>query len=245
MFRRLLPLLIGAVFALPAVAQPEPRSTQQAIQEFCQFLARQSAFTVEMDITYDERLEIGAKVQYSAYQRVALQKPNRLRSEYVGDERVTTFYYDGQTMTLQAPNQGYYLTKPAPATLDQLLEQIEDKYGVTLPLSNLWLSDPCQAMTAFAQNSLYIGADLVEREPQDHILLVGEDRDVQLWLTQAQPPLLKKVVITYKQLPGAPQYTAVFSNWNFSPQSAPETFRYTPVKDDIPVEFLPKEGLPD
>jgi len=100
-------------------------------------------------------------------------------------------------------------------------------------------------MTAFAQNSLYIGADLVEREPQDHILLVGEDRDVQLWLTQAQPPLLKKVVITYKQLPGAPQYTAVFSNWNFSPRSAPETFRYTPVKDDIPVEFLPKEGLPD
>lgn len=74
-------------------------------------------------------LDSGGKVQYSAYQKVWVQKPNRLRSDYVGDLRTTRFYYDGKSFTLYAPNLNYYSTKAAPATLDAVLDQVEDKYG--------------------------------------------------------------------------------------------------------------------
>jgi hypothetical protein len=67
-----------------------------------------------MAITYDELSAVGSKVQYSANQKLLVAKPNRLRSDYAGDERVTSFYYDGKNFTLQAPNLGFYNTKPAP-----------------------------------------------------------------------------------------------------------------------------------
>jgi hypothetical protein len=74
-----------------------------------------------------------------------------------------------------------------------------------------------------------------------HILLLGEDRDYQMWVTQDQQPLLTKAIITYKTLPGAPQYTVFFSNWNFNPQIPADTFTFKPPEGAIEIEFLPAE----
>ncbi|MBE9174208.1 DUF2092 domain-containing protein [Synechocystis salina LEGE 06155] len=236
------------IFSLvtPAIAQiPEtidsPRTTDEVVHQVCQFLPKQPAFTVEMDITYDALLEIDGKVQYSAYQNIVLQKPNKLRSDYVGDERVTSFYYDGQTMTMTAPNKGFYASRPAPVNTDDLVEQMDEKYGIVIPMSNLLVQDPCQLINTDVEESIYVGSDLVEREEMDHILLIGEERNIQIWVTQDEQPLLKKALITYKDLPDSPQYTVVFSDWNFSPKIDNEQFTFTPGKDDIKIEFLPIE----
>ncbi|WP_448573183.1 DUF2092 domain-containing protein [Trichothermofontia sp.] len=86
----------GALAQTPAADSkpdaPRSRTTAQVVDQVCDFLKAQRSFTVEMDITYDNVLDFGNKVQYSAYQSLSVQKPNRLRSEYVGDERVTDFY---------------------------------------------------------------------------------------------------------------------------------------------------------
>ncbi len=241
---------LGIFGAIPTLAQtlaPQtdkpPRTTDQLISQVCNFIQSQKAFSLNMAITYDELLAIGSKVQYSANQKLLVAKPNRLRSDYVGDERTTSFYYDGKNFTLQAPNLGFYNTKPAPNTLDGVLDQIESKYGITLPMSNLVASNPCGDLKAEAQNSFFVGNDLVGNEETYHILLQGENRDFQLWISQNEPPLLKKVIITYKDLPGQPQYTAILSNWNFKPEMPTNAFTFTPAKDDVKVEFIPIDKI--
>lgn len=219
------------------------KTTDQVLDQVCNFLKAQQSFTFDMDISYDDVLDSGAKVQYSAYQRVWVQKPNRLRSDYVGDERVTSFYYDGKSFTLEAPNLNYYSTKPAPATLDAVLDQIEQKYGMTIPMSNLWASDPCLDMKSHVQKTMFIGVDMVNKIPMYHILMIGDDRDYQIWVTQDKQPLLTKAIITYKNLPESPQYTVFVSNWDFNPKIPPDTFTFTPPEGAIKIEFLPVKDL--
>ncbi len=237
----------GAVAQTPAAPSTKPAtppstnllSTYQVINEVCKFLEAQKSFSVDMDITYDNVLTTGEKVQYSAYQTLWVQKPNRIRSDYVGDQRVTNFYYDGKTFTLQSPNLKYYATKPAPATIDEALDQFEKKYGISIPMSNLAATNTCADMKADVQRAIFVGIDMVDREPMYHILLSGIERDYQMWVTQDKQPLLQKAIISYKNLPGSPQYTVYLSNWNFNPKTPADTFTFKPPKDAIKIEFLP------
>lgn len=245
-----LTISLGIFGAFPVLAQsPGPeteaigRTTDQLVDQVCDFIQSQKAFSVDMAITYDEFLEIGSKVQYSATQKLLVAKPNRLRSDYVGDERVTNFYYDGQSFTLQAPNLGFYNTKPAPGTLDGVLDQIDSKYGITLPMSNLFASNPCGYLKSETQSSFFVGNNLVGNEETYQVLLQGEDRDFQMWISQDEQPVLKKAIITYKDLPGEPQYTVVFSNWNFKPELPSNAFTFNPTQDDVMVEFIPLDRL--
>ncbi|BFM39976.1 DUF2092 domain-containing protein [Synechocystis sp. LKSZ1] len=227
----------------PAETPTAPRTADQLLDQVCDFLKGQKNFSVEMDITYDDNLEDGGKIQYSAYQTLFVEKPNHLRSDYVGDERTTNFYYNGLTFTLQEPNLKYYSFKTAPKTLDEVLDHVEAKYGVTIPMSNLVASDPCADLKANVTDIIFAGMDMVNREEMYHLLLLGSTRDYQMWLTQDEQPLLRKAIITYKNLPNSPQYTAIFSTWNFNPDIPVNTFNFSPSPDDIKIDFIPTDKL--
>lgn len=245
-----LPLVFPVVSATVAVAQtppasaekaaPRPRSAEQLVDQLCEVLKNARSFTVDMDVTYDAVLDSGSKVQYSAYQQVWVQKPDRLRSDYIGDERATRFYYDGKTFTLEDLDRDFHVTKTAPNTLDGALNQVEERYGITIPMSNLAAGDPCADIKADVSRMIFIGVDMVNRVPLYHLLLIGSDRDFQIWVTTEPRPLLKKAIITYKNLPGAPQYQAVLSNWNFNPRIPADTFTFTPPEGSIGIDILPE-----
>lgn len=243
-------LMIGGVIGFNAIstlaqASTSPtlpttgiKTTDELLNKMCSFLKEKSSFSVEIDITYDNVLQSGEKVQYSAYQEVLVNKPNKLRSDYIGDQRNTSFYYDGKSFTLFNPNLNVYATKNAPSSINEVVDNIEAKYGITIPMSNLFVSDPCQAIKSDIQQSLYLGSNLVNRQPAYQILFVGETRNVQLWISQKEPFLIQKAIITYKDLPESPQYTAIFSNWNFKPDITQNTFTFTPPKGTFKIDFL-------
>jgi hypothetical protein len=50
------------------------------------------------------------------------------------------------------------------------------------------------------------------------------------------------VIITYKNLPGSPQYTAILDDWKFDPSIPADTFTFKPTEESIGVEILPAAG---
>jgi hypothetical protein len=218
----------------PIFPQDEP---QTILKKVCNTLSTKQSFTVDVDITYDNVLDSGEKVQYSAFQQLWLKRPNQIRVDYFGDERHTSFYYDGKTFTLLANKLKLYTNKPAPPNIDAAIAEIEDKYDVTIPLGNLFVSDPCKHIP-LVKKSTYVGFDMVNRVPSYHFLFTAIDRDFQIWVDKEADPVLQKIVITYKELPGAPQYTAILSNWNFNPQIPAATFDFIPPADSSKIEFL-------
>ncbi len=186
-------------------------------------------------------LPSGTKVQYGGYKTVSVRRPNGVRVDTVADQGNRSFYYDGKSFTLFSPALKVFATKEAPANIDEMLNTIEKKFGFTIPMANLFTSNPCAILDNIAEEPLYIGSNLVNREETDQILIVTEDWDGQIWISQENPPLIQKAIVTYKNLPNAPQYTVLFSNWNFKPSFAPDTFTFTPAEDNFKVQILPSE----
>ena len=46
--------------------------------------------------------------------------------------------YDGKNFTVYAPIIGFYASAPAPATNREVLDSLYDKFGITLPLEDLF-----------------------------------------------------------------------------------------------------------
>ncbi|NJL43246.1 MAG: DUF2092 domain-containing protein [Pseudanabaena sp. SU_2_4] len=132
-----------------------------------------------------------------------------------------------------------YATKPAPASIDEAIAEIEAEYDVTIPLSKLVVSDPCAEIVPNIKKSTYIGFNMVNRVPSYHLLFNGEDKDFQIWISDVAEPVPQKILITYKKLPGLPQYTTVLSNWNFKPQIPADAFNFTPPAGTGKIDFLP------
>ena len=60
-----------------------------------------------------------------------------------------------------------------------------------------------------------------------HLAFRQEFIDWQIWIAE-EDNLPRKIVITYKEQPGHPQYTAFLKNWNLSAQTSDSAFVLTP-----------------
>ncbi|MEM1368372.1 MAG: DUF2092 domain-containing protein [Cyanobacteria bacterium P01_H01_bin.15] len=248
MFRRLLALAAilgtGSV-VLPATAQelvpvavePEP---MELLKSAIDSLTTKPFFSVDADITYDNVLSNGSKVQYSAFQEIYLTRPNKLRVDYEGDLRARDYYFDGTDFTVQDADLLFYASRSLPGTTDELITLINERLGVDIPLSNLFLSDPYAEVAPQIQESRFIGTSLVLGQPTYHLLFVSEDVDWQVWIAQdPERPVFLKLLITYKNLPNSPQYTALFRDWDFETPIDDETFTFEAAPGVGQVDFLP------
>ncbi len=122
------------------------------------------------------------------------------------------------------------------------MSNIEANYGVTIPLSNLFISDPCTKIFTEATQVRFIGKNLVRDKEGYHLLINGSDRNIQVWISEDEKPLILKAIITYPSLPSEPQYTAVFTNWDFNVNFADRDFIFNPPQGASEIEFLSIEN---
>ncbi len=81
-----------------------------------------------------------------------------------------------------------------------------------------------------------IGDSTVGEVHCEHIAFRGKKADLQLWIEKGERPLPFRVVITYKNEPGSPQFWALFLNWDLDPEISEDLFKFTPSDD---AERLP------
>ena len=58
--------------------------------------------------------------------------------DYVSDIKSRRFIYDGKTFTVYSPKLGFYASAPAPGTNREVLDTIYNKFGIALPLEDLF-----------------------------------------------------------------------------------------------------------
>jgi hypothetical protein len=65
-----------------------------------------------------------------------------------------------------------------------------------------------------------------------------ETVDYQVWITEGAQPLPLRVVLTYKNAEGQPQFQAHFSDWNLSPEIQDSQFAFAPPEGARKISFL-------
>ena len=90
---------------------------------------QQNSLASSAEITFDDILPSGQKIQYSASKDVAVRRPDRVYAESQSDQGNMRFWYDGKNMTLMDVNLNVYAKVPVPPIIDDALDHIMEKYG--------------------------------------------------------------------------------------------------------------------
>jgi hypothetical protein len=215
--------------AAPAAStnSPAPAVAEQAdrlLKEMSAYIGSAQEFTFHADISFDHVLPSGQKLQFSAAEEVALQRPGRIHVEWNGDLGARQFWYDGKSVTLYDPATPFYASAAAPPDIDGMLEQLVPKLDFAPPLADFLYRDPYKSVRGNIQYGFDLGQNDVNGRTCRTLAFVEKDVDWQIWIENGPQLTPCKLVITYKNQPAQPQFTAVFTDWDFAPRIAEPTF---------------------
>ena len=109
----------------------------------------------------------------------------------MSDHKQRQYFYDGKTFTLFSPQTGFYSVVDAPPKIINLADLLEDRYGLELPLVDLfrWGSDE-YSEAGFDQitSATFIGTAKIEGVETDHYAFRQPGVDWQIWIERGARP---------------------------------------------------------
>jgi hypothetical protein len=198
-----------------------------ALQKMGTYLRTLKAFQVEAVTSNEDVLEDGQKVQFTGVTNLLAKMPDRLRISVDSDRRNRDFIYDGKQLTVMARRVNYYATVPAPPTITQLSDMLDEKYGIQIPLEDLFYWGGPQSKDTDITSAMFIGPSDVDGVTCGHYAFRQKGIDWQVWIQLGDFPLPRKLVITTLTDEARPQYVATY-DWNLAPSFNEASFTFTP-----------------
>ncbi|HUL64278.1 MAG TPA: DUF2092 domain-containing protein [Burkholderiaceae bacterium] len=208
-----------------------------ALQRMKAALRALNTFSLRAATTIDEVTDDGMKLQFGGTITMMVKRPNGLRAEVDSDRKRRQFIYDGKTFTVYGPRAGgYYASVAAPPTLKAMADAIDSKYGIRLPLTDLFYWAAGDEAVPIKEAAL-IGPSRIGKVMCDHIAVRQEGLDWQVWIAQGKQALPQKIVITTLSEPSQPQYVSEIQ-WNTSPKFDANTFKFVAPKGAQPIKIV-------
>lgn len=215
-----------------------PRA-DRILREMSEYLKKASEFTFHAEVEYDAVLASGQKIQFGGASKVTVHRPNRLHVEYQGDERRTRVVFDGRTITIHDLAANVYAVAEVPPEIDAALDRVFEQYGISVPIADFVYADPYETLTENVYGGYVVGRHAVDGNPCHHLAFSQETIDWQIWIEDGPTPLPRKIVITYNDEDGRPQYSARFTHWNLQPRVSGHFFQFHPPEGADRIDFLP------
>lgn len=223
------PMGLTAIAAAPAEGTPaiDPQA-DELLRRMGHFLTQAPFFSVSAEVWQDVHLDSGQQVQAGRTIDLQVRRPDRLHTEVHSTRRNRSLNYDGKSMTLLDRAQNFYGSIPVPPTLDEALDVASERFGITIPLEDIIVNKPYQSALGNVTSGMLLGPVTVLGVPCEHLAFSMDHIDWQIWIEDGAKPVPRKIVITYKDEEGSPQYTAILSNWDFQTKLPDSAFKFDP-----------------
>jgi hypothetical protein len=215
---------------------PDPK---EILRQSCDFLKNQPQFSFKAEVANDRVYAGGKKLQFGMEVKAAFRRPDKLRIDGDGDLESKLLIYDGKALTLYDKDKNHYASIEVIGDIDAALDKAYHDHGLKVGLAELGGTHFCEHAGKDLVNALYVGLHKVRGVPCHHLAFDRKDIHYQLWIDAGDKPVVRKVVITRKELPGSPQWTAYLSDWNLAPSFATDLFAFTPPPGAQKIKFMP------
>ena len=133
-----------------------------ALDRMAAYMRTLNVFRIEARTTLDEVLENGQKVQSEGMVEMLVRRPDRLRARITGEDKSRILFYDGKNFTLYGDRTGYYATAAAPSTLVELIDVLDAKYGIEMPLVDLYYWGTDRASKEKITSAIDVGPSAID-----------------------------------------------------------------------------------
>ena len=247
-----LPVVSLMVLTMPELVADDPGSTQSAseqnalaiLKNMSEYLAKAERFSVSIRDGYDAVQQSGQKVEFGEVRKVTVSRPDRLRIEVErSDGEKGLVVFDGKDLTVYTADKNVYATVSRQGTLDQTIKYALEDLKIRVPLAMMLLSTLPSELDKLVVSADYVETTTITDVPCDHLAVrTSKGVDFQVWVAQGDEPLPRRIVITYKDEPGQPQFWADVSNWNLAPEVSDALFTFTPPAGANRIQFLAEVG---
>jgi hypothetical protein len=236
---------LHAQTAPAGTAQPSANAVDpaaiQALKDMGAHLMTLKRFQVSTEVTGERVLADGQKLQHTATADLDALRPNKLRVRMQSARAERDLIYDGKIVTLYAPAQKYYSTVDFAGTIGDLIDRLEERYAVQLPLSDLFVFGTPAAQFDRIESAMNAGQDFIGDDLCDHYAFRSGKLDWQIWITAGGKPLPRKIVITHRADEARPQSVTLI-DWNLKPTFKDSVFKFTPPQGASKIEIVPRKA---
>jgi hypothetical protein len=222
--------------AAPAANLVDPASVQ-ALKDMGAHLQTLKRFRVTTELSGERVLADGQKLQHSATATMDVARPDRLRATMRSPRSERVLFFDGKTVTLYTPAQKAFSTVELNDTLTGLVEKLESRFGIEVPLSDLFVWGTPAAPLDKIESAMNAGQDFIGDDLCDHYAFRQGLFDWQIWITAGARPLPRKVVVTNRSDEARPQSVSLIA-WNLNPGFNDAVFRFVPPKGATRAEIV-------
>lgn len=185
-------------------------------------------------------LEDGQKVELDGVVTYKVKAPNQLFLELSSDRQLRQLIYDGKTLTVYSPRTKYYAQVDGlSSTLGELVETAATRYGIEMPLADMFLWGTDKAPQDAIRSALHIGGGKIDGDAVEQYAFQQDDVDWQIWISTASG-LPRKLVINSLDDPAQPQYRARL-RWDTRTPVAATAFKFDPPADAARIKLVPAE----
>ncbi len=236
----LIAAIAGLSMAVQAQATGVDPAAERLLKASTDFLAKQDRFTFDSRTSLEAVLYSGQKIEFNSTGRQSVQRPNKMRSERTGDVVEQLLVYDGQSLTLFNPVEKTYATVGAPGTLEGMLDFARETLNIVAPAGDVLYKDAYAILMDSVISGMVVGKSVIEGVRCDQLAFRGPVTDLQVWIQEGAQPLLRKVVITTRDMFNAPQFSATVTKWDLQPRFDDQTFRFSAPAGTKKVDFPPR-----
>ncbi len=229
--------------AAPASQQKKPAISEEASAALSRMgrslRAEQFSFQVRTIRVYADAN--GAPLHIFHTMKVTVHRPNRLLVDVSGDDGENKIVFDGKNAIVYAASQKKYAKVPVPeGTVQAMMQELVGRLGVDFPLADFLTEAPTKAFLTGVTSGSVVGTVTIDGSPYLHLLFIQPPGiELELWLEKNDQSLPKRLIVTYRNLPGQPNFIAEFSDWNFNIHPSDADFAFQPPSDATQIELKP------
>jgi hypothetical protein len=214
----------------PAMNEQDPtvQNAKARLKAMSDYLAAQKAISMGYDSVFEVVTKESQKLQIATSGTMLLNRPDKIRATRKTGFSDTETVFDGKTLSILGKVQNAYVQAEVPGTIDNLIDQLRDRFKRQLPGADLLLQDVYGALTGDVTNVKDLGSGVVGGTECDHFAFRTKETDWQIWIAQGANPYPCRYVITTKGVDQAPQYTLVVRDWKAGAAVAPTDFAFKP-----------------
>jgi hypothetical protein len=173
--------------------------------------------------------------------KVVVHRPNRMLVDVTGDDGGAKLFFDGKTAIIYSAAAKKYASIPvAEGTIEGMLKEAVGRLGVDFPLADFLAEAPNKAFLTGVTDGRVVGTVTIDGVPCLHMFFMQQPGiELELWVEKNDQSLPRRLIVTYRNLPGQPNFVAAFSDWDLNAHPSDADFTFQPPPDAVQVQLKP------
>ena len=233
--------LAWAAEPLPPGAPAISSEASNAIQQMGKTLANDVSFKARTVRVYQD--DSGDFLHIVHAVSVVARKPDHLAVNVTGDDGDSKLLYDGKQVSAVDVTDNKYAQVPMSGDLDHAMDEVSERLHIDFPLADFLSGDPAKSFLSGVTSGKEVGTAKIDGTPCRHLFFTQSGGiELELWVENNDRALPRRLIVTYRAMPGQPNFVAELSDWNIGVKAPDQTFQFQPPPGATKVDLTRIEG---